>query len=82
MKNTRNLEAGVRAELPCRWCQGMGLFRTTDIVAACLRCKRCRECGRDRLDPCADCLHWDAENRGHDGKVLIHGVRERRKLGE
>lgn len=75
-------EDGIRSELPCQWCRGMGLFRTSDIVAACLRCNKCRECGRDRMDPCTDCRQWDEENRGEDGKVLLMGIRERRCVGE
>lgn len=80
--NRRGWEDGIRSTLPCRWCRGLGVFRTSDIVSACLKCNRCRECGRDRMDPCRDCIQWDEENRGEDGKVLLMGIRERRCVGE
>ena len=81
-RKVKGWEGSSKAVLPCKWCQGMGLFRTSDIMAACLKCHTCRQCGRDRLDPCADCQAWDRENRGADGKVKIHGIRERRAVGE
>lgn len=82
MRYHRGWEDGIRSELPCKWCQGIGVFRTSDIVAACLKCNKCRECGRDRHDPCAECRQWDEENRGEDGKINLMEVRKRRGDGE
>lgn len=80
--NRRGWEDDIRAELPCRGCQGLGLFHTADVMAACRKCGQCRECGRDRRDPCLECREWDQGNRGMDGKVLTKGIRERRPHGE
>ena len=77
MGNVRGWEAKLQTELPCQGCKGMGIFHTADVIAACRRCGQCRECGRDRHDPCRECLVWDQENRGEDGKINTHGVRTR-----
>jgi DnaJ-class molecular chaperone len=82
MAMVRGWEDSVRAELPCKGCHGVGLFRTSDVLAACIKCNTCRECGRDRMDPCGDCREWDKENRGGNGQVLLKGIRERRAHGE
>lgn len=82
MAMVRGWEDSVRAELPCKGCHGVGLFRTSDVMAACIKCGECLECRRDRLDPCEDCKSWDKENRGEDGQVLLKGIRERRAHGE
>lgn len=82
MQRLRGWEDSIRAKLACQWCRGVGEFRTSDALAACLKCNRCRECGRDRMDPCGDCLAWDEENRGETGHLVTHGVRQRRGHGE
>lgn len=81
VKHARGWEDGIIAELPCRNC-GVGRYRTSDVLTACLTCDRCRECNRSRKDPCHDCRMWDLENRGEDGKMILHGVRKRRAHGE
>ena len=80
-RKVREWESSNLSVLPCKWCQGDGLYRTYDVLAACLKCNRCRECGRDRNDQCAECLQWDEENRDEAGKVALDGVRKRWMYG-
>ncbi len=81
-RKVKGWESSSKAVLECRWCQGDGLFRTSDAMAACLICNKCRECGRDKTDQCAECLQWNEENRDENGKINIDGVRKRWMYGD
>lgn len=78
-RKLRTWEDSHISHLPCKGCDGLGIFQTADIIAACRRCGQCRECQRDRKDPCGECLAWDEENRGANGKVETKGVRDKRR---
>lgn len=71
------MRVGALTKLHCKWCNGTGLFKLSDVLAACQVCKKCRECGRDINDPCQECIEWELENRREDGNISVNGVKKR-----
>jgi len=71
------MRVSALAKLHCKWCNGTGLFKLSDPLAACYACNKCRECGRDRYDPCKECIDWEFINRREDGNISVNGVKKR-----
>lgn len=80
-RQVKGWESSSIVNLPCRWCNGLGRFKTADSLASCQICKKCRECGRDRTDPCGECRAWEKENRREDGNISVNGVKKRWMYG-